>query len=127
MKTGKLLAVAIFLGVICSAAAFAVEVPHTIIKLGSRRPVGFNHEPHLALGLKCGTCHHDAAGEPLKQEKVLGLAEAGALHCRSCHNADFKDEKLRSLRLVLHRSCKGCHKAGVNGVKGPTRCVVCHR
>jgi hypothetical protein len=56
----------------------------------------------------------------------LGLDNNLQLRCASCHNKDFADPKLQTPKSAFHARCKECHKKGVDGKKGPTKCTDCH-
>lgn len=127
MKGSKLLTGALTLGLIFSGTVIAMEAPHRKITIDGVRPAGFDHDTHLVFALECGVCHHNSKNEPFSNGEVRAQAEGKTLHCGFCHNPDFENQGLRSLKVVMHRQCKGCHQVGVNGVKGPTRCVGCHK
>ena len=48
------------------------------------------------------------------------------LRCASCHNKDLVNPKLQTPKAAFHARCKECHKQGVDGKKGPTKCTGCH-
>lgn len=88
----------------------------------AKKPAVFPHKKHQEM-MDCATCHHsqDAAG------KQIALPEGEhPAKCASCHNKDFPNKKLAGLMKVGHARCKGCHKAGHDGKKGPTKCDGCH-
>jgi len=87
----------------------------------------FSHAKHTALGLDCGTCHHDAKHQPLNEAAIAGLGKTDGLQCASCHNEKFANAKLQKPMDVFHARCKTCHTAGINGKKGPTGCIACHK
>ena len=128
MKVSRLLIRAIILCIIFSGMAIAIESPQEqiIIEKGVR-PAVFDHNTHLGYGVKCGVCHHKSKDEPLTDLEVISLSSGKTLHCSYCHNKKFENEKLRSMRTVMHGRCKGCHQIEVDGVKGLLRCHVCHK
>ena len=79
-----------------------------------KKPATFPHKTHQDL-MKCDVCHHTEADG--KQGPYVAGQEA---KCASCHTDKGEYKK------VAHKSCKGCHKAGLNGKKGPTKCGGCH-
>jgi hypothetical protein len=107
-------------------AGGGLQAPAQPITIEGKKPVTFNHAPHLALGLKCGTCHHDASHNPLTAEAISALPSGDQLACENCHNQNFANAKLQKRMNVFHTRCRECHKAGVNGKKGPTKCGDCH-
>ncbi len=107
-------------------AAAELKAPAAAITIEGKKPAQFNHATHTALGLACGSCHHDAGHQPLDEAKIGALANGEALHCGNCHKADFANEKLRKPMDVFHARCKSCHAAGVNGKTGPSGCNDCH-
>ena len=103
-----------------------LKVPDKEIVIEGKKPARFDHQKHLALGVTCGVCHHDADHKPLTEEAILAMDSAKKLECQSCHNQDFANEKLNSVKLAFHARCKECHKQGVGDKKGPTKCTDCH-
>lgn len=103
-----------------------LKAPDTEIVIEGKKPARFDHKKHLALGVTCGQCHHDAQHNPLTKEAILALDNGSKLQCQSCHNQDFPNKQLNSIKLAFHVRCKECHKAGVGGKKGPTKCTDCH-
>ncbi|MBN2227258.1 MAG: cytochrome C [candidate division Zixibacteria bacterium] len=97
--------------------------------LSTRMPFGMDkslHYRHLkATDNKCELCHHqyDEAADSLFYVKG---AESS---CRDCHTAESKDNQ-PSLRLVVHRSCIGCHRKTITvdatRATGPESCSGCH-
>lgn len=104
----------------------AATAPAEMLVISGKKPAHFNHATHTALGLDCATCHHDVKHQPLKEADIAAMANTDALHCTTCHNEKFANEKLRKAMDVFHARCKTCHTAGVNGKKGPTACNTCH-
>jgi len=127
MKLIRLLIGAITACIIFSAMAVAFENPQEEITIEGVRPAVFNHETHLGYGVKCGVCHHKSKDEPFTDQEVKSQSSGKTLNCRYCHNEKFENEKLRTLKSVMHKQCKGCHFNGIDGVKGPTRCIGCHK
>jgi hypothetical protein len=128
MKATRLLIGAITMCIIFSGLAIAIENPHEQIIIDEGvRPARFNHDTHLGYGVKCGVCHHKSKDDPLTNQEVISLSSSKTLYCSHCHNERFENEKLRSMRTVMHQRCKGCHQIGVDGVKGPLRCHGCHK
>jgi len=103
-----------------------LKAPSSAITITGRKPVVFEHQLHLKLGVTCGQCHHDAQHQPRTAEAIGKLAKAEELQCASCHNDKFARAELRERKAIFHARCKECHKAGVNGKQGPTNCAACH-
>lgn len=125
-KTLMMLAMATMMALGQTAAAGTLQAPNDAVTIDGKKPVQFQHKVHLGQGLECGACHHDATHQPLSAEAVGAKAAAADLQCVKCHNADFANEKLRERKDIFHARCQGCHKAGVNDKKGPTKCAACH-
>jgi hypothetical protein len=100
-----------FAGVVSAGSVNAPEAE--IIITGEKKSARFSHPVHLKLGVECGQCHHDSGHNPLTR-------------CATCHNKDFSNAGLQSIKDAFHQRCKECHKQGVNGIKGPTKCKDCH-
>ena len=111
-----------------AAAAFVISVGAGISVAGNagpaemvlktsagKKPANFPHKKHQDM-MKCDKCHHSKAADGTKGAYVAG--QEGK--CESCH-ASPKDYK-----TVAHKNCKGCHKAGLDGKNGPTKCAGCH-
>jgi formate-dependent nitrite reductase cytochrome c552 subunit len=96
-----------------------------IIK-GEKKSARFSHSVHLQLGVSCGQCHHDSQHQPLTDKDIAALENAEQLRCASCHNKDLSNPKLQSPKEAFHARCKECHKQGVAGKTGPTKCSGCH-
>ena len=107
-------------------AGGGLQAPDEPITIEGKKPATFNHQTHTALGLDCGTCHHDAEHQPLSAEDIAALPSADKLACESCHNENFANPKLQKRMNVFHTRCKDCHQEGVDGKKGPTKCSDCH-
>jgi len=121
------LTVALSFGMAAGAAAGGgLQAPTGPITIEGKKPVTFDHARHLALGLKCGTCHHDADHQPLTAEAISALPSGGQLACENCHNQNFANAKLQRRMNVFRARCEECHRAGVGGKKGPTKCSACH-
>jgi Class III cytochrome C family len=97
-----------------------------IIIEGEKKSARFPHSVHLDLGVVCSQCHHDSNHQPLTDKEIAALESSEQLLCQNCHNKDFANDKLQSLKEVFHARCKECHKQGVNGKTGPTKCTACH-
>jgi len=109
-----------------AASAAGLKAPAEKITIDGKKPAEFNHASHTALGIACGSCHHDGKHQPLSEANIGALASGDTLRCASCHTADFANEKLRKPMDLFHARCKTCHSAGVKGKKGPTACNDCH-
>ena len=127
MKVTRLLLAVISMCILFSGIAIAAENPHEQITIDGVRPAVFDHDTHLGYGVKCGACHHKSKDEPFTDQEVISQSSGKTLHCAYCHNDTFANEKLRALKIVMHKQCKSCHQVGVDGVKGPTRCHGCHK
>jgi hypothetical protein len=103
-----------------------LQAPTEEMVIDGKKPARFNHQTHLALGIACGACHHDAEHHPLTAEGIAALETPEKLKCESCHNENFANAELNSKKLAFHARCKECHKKGVNGKTGPTKCTGCH-
>lgn len=108
-------------------AAGKITAPAQDLVIKGKKPALFSHTKHTALGLDCGTCHHDAKHQPLNEAAIGGLGKTDGLQCASCHNEKFANTKLQKPMDVFHARCKTCHTAGINGKKGPTTCTACHK
>ncbi len=128
MKKTSFLFTLMLAGIVFAGLTLAIEAPQEEIWIKGKRPAGYNHKPHLDLGLKCGACHHKSIHSPYSDEEVRELADGLKLHCRFCHNDEyFSEPRLSNIKLIMHKLCKGCHREGINGVKGPTKCLACHK
>ena len=107
------------------AQAAGLTAPTKQITIQGKKPARFNHATHTALGLECGTCHHDQEHQPRNAEAIAAMTP-DQLKCATCHNKDFSEKKLRKLNKIFHAKCKNCHKKGYNDKKGPTKCAGCH-
>jgi hypothetical protein len=87
------------------------------------KPVMFPHAKHQEKN-ECGTCHHyqDDAGA---QVACLDDSLDKIAKCDTCHNADFKNEKLRTWKDIGHGLCKDCHTK-MKDAGAPTKCNDCH-
>lgn len=97
-----------------------------IIIKGEKKSARFPHSVHLDLGVACTQCHHDSNHQPLTDKDIAALENSEQLLCQNCHNKDFANAELQTLKEVFHARCKECHKQGVNGKTGPTKCIGCH-
>jgi hypothetical protein len=127
MKVTRLLISVISMSIISSGMAVAIENPDEQIIIEGGRPAVFDHDTHLGYGVKCGGCHHKSKDVPFTDQEVISQSSGKTLHCVYCHNEKFKNEKLRNLKTVMHKHCKGCHQKGIDGAKGPVRCFGCHK
>ena len=93
---------------------------------GKKKSARFSHPVHLNLGVSCGQCHHDSEHQPLTDKDIAAMENSQQLRCASCHNEDFDKQELQTPKEAFHARCKECHKQGVNGKKGPTKCTDCH-
>jgi hypothetical protein len=97
-----------------------------IVIKGTKKSAKFSHPKHLDLGVSCGQCHHNADHQSLTDKDISAMENGNQLRCASCHNKDFADTKLQTQKAIFHARCKECHKQGVDGKKGPTKCTGCH-
>ncbi|MBU0481387.1 MAG: cytochrome c family protein [Proteobacteria bacterium] len=82
--------------------------------------VNFDHKKHQGMA-ECAACHHTKNADGSK-----GAYEAGKeAKCASCHDGSLKDD-VADAKKAAHKNCKGCHKDGVDGKTGPTKCDGCH-
>jgi hypothetical protein len=109
-----------------TAETGGLTTPDQEITITGKKPARFDHNKHLALGVTCGQCHHDGEHTPLTEEAILAMDNGNELQWASCHNPEFANKKLNSVKLAFHGNCKGCHKQGVGDIKGPTKCTDCH-
>jgi len=97
-----------------------------IIIEGEKKSAKFSHPVHLNLGVACAQCHHGSEHQPLTDKDIAAMENSLQLRCASCHNKDFADPKLQTQKAAFHARCKECHKQGVDGKTGPTKCTGCH-
>ena len=97
-----------------------------MILKGEKKSARFSHPVHLDLGVTCGQCHHDSSHQPLTDKDIAAMADSRQLRCANCHNRDFAEPKLQSVKNAFHDRCKECHKQGIDGKTGPTKCTDCH-
>ena len=119
-----LAAASFFAGVVVAGSANAPEAE--IIIKGEKKSARFSHPVHLKLGVECGQCHHDSGHQPLTDSSIAAMENSEVLRCATCHNKDFSNSGLQSSKNAFHKRCKECHKQGVDGRKGPTKCKGCH-
>lgn len=100
--------------------------PQQEITIAGKKPARFDHQKHLALGMKCAVCHHDKDHNGLTAEAIKGMADKKSLECVSCHNKSFANANLQKEKDVFHARCRECHKAGYEGKNGPKNCSACH-
>jgi len=114
-------------GISFAAAEQNMQAPEAeIIIKGEKKSARFSHPVHLQLGVSCGQCHHNSQHQPLTDKDIAVLENADQLRCATCHNEDFSNPKLQSPKEAFHARCKECHKQGVDGKTGPTKCSGCH-
>ncbi|MEN8136486.1 MAG: cytochrome c3 family protein [Thermodesulfobacteriota bacterium] len=132
MKTRKITAtiVAITIGLAVGIGTVQaneqIKAPAKSITITGKKPVKFNHTTHLQMGVACAECHHDEQHNPRTAESISALPDSGVLQCATCHNSDFANPELQKRKTIFHANCKTCHKTGLNGKKGPTKCSGCH-
>lgn len=135
MKQPILLLMATVLAVgLTAATLYALEPPEGMIPITipegavTRKPhVEFPHAPHVAMKMKCTTCHHTLKG---KDDVPVPCASSG---CHDLANPKNVAEKAMPsyFRNAFHgqkRSCNACHWALKKAGKphGPTDCKGCH-
>ena len=117
----------LFAGNSSAAQAKGITAPQEdIVIAGEKKSARFPHQVHLDLGVTCGQCHHDSKHQPLAEKDIEALESGQQLNCVNCHNKDFADPKLQTMKNIFHARCKECHRQGVAGKKGPTKCSSCH-
>ena len=86
------------------------------------KPALFPHAKHQEK-ITCGECHHyeDAGAQVACTDDTLDKISK----CVTCHNAEFKNEKLRTWKDIGHGNCKACHKK-MKEDGAPTKCSACH-
>lgn len=109
------LAMVLSVAVGVSVASNAGPADMVLKSEAGKKPATFPHKLHQDL-MECASCHHSKAADGKQGPYVAG--QEGK--CESCHAAKGEYKK------VAHKNCKGCHKAGLNGKKGPTKCGGCH-
>ena len=115
------------IGLVTVAGAGNLQPPtEEIIIKGDKKRARFAHQLHIGMGVNCGICHHDSNHESLARESINAMDSTRRLRCASCHNKDFTNPKLQTRKAIFHARCKECHKKGVGGKKGPTKCNDCH-
>jgi len=120
-------ATALFVGTSFGTEGTGLKAPETeIIIEGEKKSAKFSHPVHLNLGVACGQCHHDSQHQPLTDTDIAVMENGQQLSCANCHNKDFSDPKLQTPKAAFHARCKECHKQGVDGKTGPTKCTGCH-
>jgi len=97
-----------------------------MILKGEKKSARFSHSVHLDLGVSCGQCHHNSEHQPLTDKDIAAMENSQQLRCATCHNENFAEPKLQSVKDAFHARCKECHKQGVGDKKGPTKCTDCH-
>jgi len=95
-----------------------------VLNTDGTKPATFPHAKHQEKNA-CAVCHHyqDDAGAriPCDDGSLDKIAK-----CDSCHNADFKNEKLRTWKDIGHGLCKDCHTKNKEA-GAPTKCGDCHK
>lgn len=120
-------ATALFVGTSFGTEEAGLKAPEAeIIIAGEKKSARFSHPIHLNLGVTCGQCHHDSQHQPLTDTDIAAMENGQQLSCANCHNKDFSDPKLQTPKDAFHARCKECHKQGVDGKTGPTKCTGCH-
>ena len=100
--------------------------PQQEITIAGRKPARFDHQKHLAQGMKCAVCHHNKDHNGLTAEDIKAMTDKKSLECLGCHNKSFAKADLQKPKDVFHARCRECHKAGYNGKTGPSNCSACH-
>ena len=117
----------LFAGASFGAEGVGLKAPETeIIIEGEKKSARFSHPVHLGLGLECGQCHHNNDHQLLTEKDITSMDNGLQLRCASCHNKNFADPKLQTPKAAFHARCKECHKKGIDGKTGPTKCTGCH-
>lgn len=125
MKYSVIAAMALFIAMMASGVSFAANSGPEEITLQTaeaKKPAHFPHKKHQET-IKCEVCHHtmDATG------KKGPYVEGQEKKCATCHNKDFANPELNSLKAVGHARCKECHKKmEKEGKNAPTKCTGCH-
>lgn len=120
-------AMSLFAGISFGAEEQGLKAPESeIIIAGEKKSARFSHPVHLNLGVACGQCHHDIQHQALTDTDIAAMEDGQQLRCASCHNKDFSVQELQTIKDVFHARCKECHKQGVDGKTGPTKCTDCH-
>ena len=70
-----------------AAAGGKITAPIQELVISGNKPARFSHAKHTALGLNCGTCHHDAKHQPLTEAAIAGMPKPDCLRCATCHTA----------------------------------------
>ena len=118
-KVIPMLVMALLAAAVNGAAARegAIDIgPETITmkSLKAVKPAEFPHRKHQQ-SLVCMQCHH-LDGRSLQVAK-----------CHSCHNENFANESLNTMKEVGHALCKDCHKEQRKAGKDiPAKCSTCH-
>jgi hypothetical protein len=114
-------------GIPVTTHAAGLKAPENeIILEGEKKSARFSHPVHLDIGLDCVACHHNSDKQPLTADDIAAMENGQQLRCANCHNKDFANPKLQTFKAVAHARCKTCHKQGVDGKAGPTKCSGCH-
>lgn len=130
MLTGLVLTMGLALSTLlvptASLSAQEITAPGGEITIEGKKPARFDHQTHRKMKIDCGQCHHDAKHQPRTEADIAAMGNSEQLRCTSCHNKDFSNDKLRKPKQIFHARCRDCHKKGVAGKKGPTKCTSCH-
>jgi hypothetical protein len=114
-------------GLSVGTVAAGIKAPEAeIIIEGEKKKSRFSHPVHQNIGVDCGQCHHGSDHQPLTDKDIEAMDASQQLRCASCHNKDFANPKLQIPKIVFHANCKECHKQGIDGKTGPTKCTGCH-
>ncbi len=125
MKCTIVAAAAIFcfsmMGTGVSSAANAGPEEITLQSAEAKKPSKFPHKKHQEM-YKCEQCHHTMANG-----KKGPYAAGEEKKCETCHNKDFPNPALNSVKAVGHALCKECHKKmEKEGKAAPNKCTGCH-
>jgi len=116
-----------FTNITYAAGEKVIKAPDAeIIIKGEKKSARFSHPVHMDLGVACGQCHHGSEHQPLTDNEIGAMKNTAGLQCSSCHNKDFANPELQTPKAAFHARCKECHKQGVGGKTGPTKCTACH-
>jgi len=126
MKCTVIAAVVFCFAMMTAGVSFAAGTGPDEITLQTaeaKKPAKFPHKKHQAT-IKCEECHHTMSADGKKGPYVAGQEKK----CETCHNKDFKNPELNSLKGIGHARCKECHKKMEDAGKtnAPTKCTGCH-
>jgi len=115
---------AVLFGLVMTGVAMAADTGPASITLNAKMGnVTFPHAAHQK-NFKCAECHHSKGANG----KQVAYKEGQKIEkCCTCHNADMSNKKLNSVKKVMHKNCRGCHKSmHKTNPKAPTKCRGCH-